>query len=127
MEPNILIVDDEKHLVVTLQQTLQAEFPDCQVDAAYSGEEALSLLAGRLYDLILADVRMPGFDGLELVKGVRYLNPDVPIIHMTGYGSAPLRQEAERLGVNHYVDKPFDVGDLLQKMRQLLPERSDIT
>ena len=123
MEAKILIVDDEKHLVTFLQETLLLEIPGCLVDAAYSGEEALSRLAQSAYDLILADLRMPGFDGLGLVKGIRYLDPHVPIILMTGYGSAAVRQEAAQLGVNHYVDKPFDVGELLQTVSQLLSER----
>jgi CheY-like chemotaxis protein len=123
MEAKILIVDDEKHLVTSLQETLRLEVPGCDVDAAYSGEEALSRLAQSAYDLILADLRMPGFDGLDLVKGIRYLNPHVPIILMTGYGSQAIREEAAQLGVDHYVDKPFDVGKLLQVVYQLLSER----
>jgi DNA-binding NtrC family response regulator len=123
MDAKILIVDDERSLVRTLQQTLLLDFPHACVDAAYSGEEALSALAGSSYDLIIADLRMPGFDGLELVKGVRYLNPDVPIILMTAYGSETLRKQALRIGVAHYMDKPFDADDMLQAVRACLAER----
>jgi DNA-binding response OmpR family regulator len=122
MAIKILIVDDEKNLVISLQETLQLEFRDCQADPAYSGEEALSHLAQSAYDLILADLRMPGFDGLDLVKGIRYLNPSVPIVLMTGFGSEAIRQEATQLGVDHYVDKPFDVGELLLVVSKLLVE-----
>jgi DNA-binding response OmpR family regulator len=122
MKPKILIVDDERHLVGSLQQTLLLEFPGSQVDAAYSGEEGLSRLAECTYDLILADLRMPGFDGLELIRGVRYLSPDVPIVLMTGYGSDLIRDEARELGVSDYVEKPFDVSDLLRVVRNLLQE-----
>ncbi len=66
---------------------------------------------------------MPGFDGLELIRGVRYLSPDVPIVLMTGYGSDLIRDEAGELGVNDYVEKPFDVSDLLQVVRDLLRGR----
>jgi two-component system response regulator PilR (NtrC family) len=120
MTSKMLIVDDEIHLVRFLQQTLLLEFPDSRVDVAYSGEEALSRLAQSSYDLILADLRMPGFDGLELIRGVRYLNPQVPIILMTGYGTGLIREEAAKLGVDHYVDKPFEVGTLLQTVQHLL-------
>ena len=120
MKPKILIVDDERHLVGSLQQTLLLEFPGGLVDAAYSGEEGLSRLAESTYDLILADLRMPGFDGLELIRGVRYLSPDVPIVLMTGYGSDLIRDEAAELGVSDYVEKPFDVSDLLRVVRDLL-------
>jgi DNA-binding response OmpR family regulator len=121
MTSRVLIVDDEKRLAYSLGQTLQLDFPDCQVDMAYSGEEALSSLACNAYDLIIADVRMPGVSGLELIKGVRYLDAQVPIILMTGYGSASLRREAAMLGVDHYVDKPFDIDELIFMVGQLLP------
>lgn len=125
MSAKILIVDDEKSLVYFLRQSLLLEFPESEIDSAYSGEEALSYMAGAGYDLILADVRMPGLSGLELIKGVRYLDTDVPIILMTGYGSESLQKEAALLGVNHYVDKPFNVQVLLSTVRQLLQSRED--
>ena len=121
MSARVLIVDDEKRLAYSLGQTLQLDFPECRVDMAYSGEEALSSLASNTYDLIIADVRMPGVSGMELIKGVRYLDAEVPIIVMTGYGSASLREEAAMLGVDHYIDKPFDIDDLLSTVSQLLP------
>ena len=120
MRDRILIVDDEKQLVHILRQTLLLELPDSAIDAAYSGEEALSKLAAAHYDLIVADLRMPGFDGLELIKGVRYLDDTVPIVLMTGYGSQGVAREAARLGVNHYVDKPFDVPALIEIIHTLL-------
>ena len=120
MPQRILIVDDEKQLVHYLRQTLLLELPGSTIDAAYSGEEALSKLAAGRYDLIVADLRMPGFDGLELIKGVRYLDTTVPIILMTGYGSQGVEHEAVRLGVNHYVDKPFDVPHLMDIIHRLL-------
>jgi CheY-like chemotaxis protein len=120
MTHRILIVDDEKQLVYYLRQTLSLEIPESEVDAAYSGEEALSRLAAQAYDLILADLRMPGFDGLELIKGVRYLDANVPIVLMTGYGSGSIEREASRLGVNHYVEKPFGIPELMQVVQELL-------
>ena len=119
----VLIVDDEKRLANSLGQTLQLDFPGCQVDTAFSGEEALSSLASNTYDLIIADARMPGISGMDLIKGVRYLDADVPIILMTGYGSASLRQEAANLGVDYYIDKPFDVNHLLSTVSHLLPDK----
>jgi YesN/AraC family two-component response regulator len=122
MKPKILIVDDERAVVRSLQQILLLDLPRACVDAAYSGEEALSCLAESSYDLIIADLRMPGFDGLELVKGVRYLNPDVPIILMTGYGSQALERQALRLGVDQFIDKPFEPEEMLSAVRTCLSE-----
>ena len=118
MEHKILIVDDERSLVQVLRRTLQFEFPDAQIDVAYSGEEGLSRLAEEAYDLIIADLRMPGFDGLELIRGVRYLNPDVPIILATGYGTDEARRGAAQLA------RGLVSGQALQRRR---PDRDGET
>jgi DNA-binding NtrC family response regulator len=126
MAANILLVDDEEGLVFMLRQSLMLEFPGCCVDAAYSGEEALSRLAGQRYDLIIADYRMPGFSGLDLIRGVRYQDGEVPIILITGYGTAVTRQEAQDLAVNHYFEKPFDIDLLLDTVQQILPGPDEV-
>lgn len=123
MSARILVVDDERQLVYSLRQTLLMEIAGVEVDAAYSGEEALSHMADSSYDLIIADLRMPGFSGLDLIKGVRYVDQDVPILLMTGYGSSSLKAQAVALGATSYIDKPFDVDEMLQSIRALLLER----
>jgi YesN/AraC family two-component response regulator len=123
MAVRILIVDDEENLARFLQQALLLEFPggEAVVDLAYSGEEGLSRLAAQSYDLIIADYRMPGFNGLELVKGVRYLDPYTAIILMTAFGSDELVREAQELGVKQFFSKPFEIDNMLLVVRQLLP------
>lgn len=125
MSARVLIVDDEKRLAFSLGQALQLDFPECHVDTANSGEEALSALASNTYTLIIADVRMPGVSGLDLIRGVRYLDAEVPIILMTGYGSDSLRIQAAMLGVDHYIDKPFDIDELMSLVGALLPGQGD--
>lgn len=120
MTARILIVDDEEHLVYFLKQALLLQYPDSCVDTAYSGEEGLSRLAVNAYDLIIADYRMPGFSGLDLIRGVRYLDPHTSIILMTAYGSEEVGQKAEGLGVARYFNKPFDMDDMLSAVSQLL-------
>ena len=126
MDVRILIVDDERALVSLLEQILMLDYPDALVDGVFSGEEALSHLAGSSYDLIIADLRMPGFDGLDLVKGVRYLDSTVPIVLMTAYGSNAVREQALALGVNCYLDKPFDVDEILTAVRTCLATRERV-
>ena len=121
MMARILIVDDEENLVFFLKQALLFRFPDSCVDMANSGEEGLSHLAVHAYDLIIADYRMPGLGGMELIKGVRYLDPHTPIILMTAYGSEELGQEAAGLGVARYFGKPFEIDEMLSAVGQLLP------
>jgi two-component system response regulator AtoC len=120
MAVRILIVDDEEILVHLLRQALLTRWPDGRVDTAFSGEEGLSRLAVNAYDLIITDYRMPGFSGMELIKGVRYLDPRTPIILMTAYGSEELGHEAGGLGVAHYFGKPFDLDDMLSVVGQLI-------
>jgi DNA-binding response OmpR family regulator len=123
MDARILIVDDEEALAYSMQQALQAEFPGVLVELGYSGEEGLSRMAEANYDLIIADLRMPGFNGLELVKGVRYLDRQVPIVLVTGFGSETVRLEAERLGANWYLEKPFNIVDLVSAVKKCLSGR----
>jgi two-component system, NtrC family, C4-dicarboxylate transport response regulator DctD len=121
MVTKVLIVDDEEMIAFGLQQTLELGFPGCAVDVVHSGEEALSSIAGKAHDLIITDIHMPGaVDGLDLIGEVRHRDADVPIILMTGLGSAGLRARAATLGVNHYLQKPFDVDHLLAVAGQLL-------
>jgi two-component system response regulator (stage 0 sporulation protein F) len=120
VKAKIMIVDDEENLIYFLRQALEFQFPGCSVDAAYSGEEGLSHLAEHAYDLIIADYRMPGFSGLELIQGVRYLDSQTRIILMTAYGSDDLRGEAGTLGVSHYFQKPFDVDEMLAAVGRLI-------
>jgi len=126
MDVRILIVDDERALVRTLRHILMLDYPDALVDGVFSGEEALSHLAGSSYDLIIADLRMPGFNGLDLVKGVRYLDSTVPIILMTAYGSGAIREQALASGVDYYLDKPFDVDEILTAVRSCLSGRERV-
>ena len=121
MTARILIVDDEENLVYFLKQALLYRFPDGTVDTAYSGEEGLSCMAVNRYDLIIADYRMPGFSGMELVNGVRYLDPRTSIILMTAYGSEELWKQAEGLGVARCFSKPFDMDEMLLAVSELLP------
>jgi two-component system response regulator HydG len=120
MTVRILVVDDEENLVYFLRQALLFRFPGSCVDAAYSGEEGLSRLAVSSYDLIIADYRMPGFSGLELIKGVGYLDPRTRVILMTAYGSEELGRKAKELGVARYFNKPFDIDEMLAAVSQLL-------
>lgn len=125
MKAEILIVDDEENLVYFLREALRLEFPDCGIQVAGSGEEGLSRLAEHHYDLIIADYRMPGFSGLELIHGVRYLDPHTAIILMTGFGSDELRGQAEELAIDRYFPKPFELDEMLAAVTELLSGRSE--
>lgn len=114
MTTRVLIVDDEEMITFLLRQSLQRSYPDWEVDVVHSGEEALSSIKGQDHDLIITDVHMPGaVDGLDLIGEVRHSDTNVPVILITGRGSAALQARAMTLGVNHYISKPFDMNHLL--------------
>jgi len=116
----ILIVDDEESVVFFLGENLTELGPGYEVETARSGEEALIKIAARPFDLVVTDLRMPGVDGLDLLKTIRTTNPDTRLILMTAYGSDLVEAEARRLEVYRYITKPFLVEDLVEIARQAL-------
>ena len=107
---NILVVDDEELYRRALERILTRV--GHTVSLARDATEALVALAEQPVDLVLADIQMPGINGLELVRQIHDLAPDVPCIVITGYGSAEQSVEALRAGAFWYLEKPFDQGHL---------------
>jgi DNA-binding response OmpR family regulator len=119
----ILIVDDQKRLRKGLARSLsQGAF---RTLTAASGEDALRLLEKRKVDLVITDLVMPGMDGMTLVRNIRKSTRHVEVVIITAYGSAESMQEAEKLGVAHYLAKPFDLPDLKSKVKELLGRRME--
>jgi excisionase family DNA binding protein len=109
----VLVVDDEASIRDLLAKTLAlAEY---EVDTAPDGSAALDRLReGRsAYNLVIADLRMPGMDGLTLIREVKQINPNLPIIIITGFSTESSAIEAVNLGVAGYLTKPFRVPQVL--------------
>lgn len=106
----ILIVDDEEGLREGLSKLLHDE--GYVVFSAETGEEALDILRQSRIDLVLTDMRMPGMDGLELLKKIRERYRDIGVIILTGYGHIESYIEAMNFGAIEYVSKPFKVNEL---------------
>ena len=122
----VLIVDDEKNILLTVSQSL--ETLHLEVDTAMNGEDALAKLKGRDFGLILLDLRMPGMDGMEVLRRVREIRPDIQIIIITAYGTIELAVEAMRLGAVDFIQKPFtpeEIRDLVSRVldREKLDEQ----
>jgi CheY-like chemotaxis protein len=107
---SILIVDDEKNIRLTLSQAL--EILGAEIDTAANGEEALTKLKGREFGLILLDIRMPGMDGMEVLRQVREIRPDIRVIMITAYGTIESAVEAMKLGAVDFLQKPFDPEEI---------------
>ena len=117
MGDTILIVDDEKDLVRGLKRTVEMAI-DCRVIAAGNARDALEKLADNSVDLVLADIRMPGMDGLTLLKEVKRLDSSITVIIMTGYGSIEAAVEAIKMGAYDFIQKPFEEKRLLHLLEK---------
>lgn len=108
----ILIVDDERPLCDLLKMALEEKGYEVQV--AHDAEQALSLLKTSTTDLVLSDIRMPGMNGMELLKAIKEIDITIPVILMTAYGTIESAVQAMRDGAYHYLLKPFDKLDTLE-------------
>ena len=119
----ILVVDDEKNIRLALSMSLEKlEIP---VETAASGEEALEKLAQGDYGLMLLDLRMPGMDGMEVLRRVSEELPDLKVIIITAYGSIDLAVEAMKLGAVDFLQKPFDANQVLEMVARILEKKGE--
>jgi len=116
----ILIVDDEEGLREGLGRILEDE--GYAVLAAENGEQALEILQHAHIDLVLTDMRMPGMDGIELLKKIHERHGNIGVIILTGYGQIETYIEAMNFGAIEYVSKPFKVNELKFIVNKVLNE-----
>jgi CheY-like chemotaxis protein/glycine cleavage system H lipoate-binding protein len=117
----ILAVDDETVVLDSLRRVLVLS--GYSVDTVESGAEALGLVRRNDYDFVFTDLKMPGMDGVEVVRAVRHLRPDVDVAVITGYGTIETAVETVRAGASDYVQKPFTEDELVQFIERLLVRR----
>ncbi len=110
-KPSLLLVDDDAVYRTRLAKAIAARGYD--VLSAEKAEAALALARGQKVELAVLDLRMPGESGLELLRQLRALHPEVRVVMLTGYGSIATVMEAVHLGAVNYLTKPADVDDLL--------------
>jgi nitrogen regulation protein NR(I) len=115
---NILIVDDEPQIRQSFEKILTAE--GYTVKTASSGEAAISLVKAAVPDLVIMDVRMPGMSGLEAFRAIHEIEPKLPVIIMTAYGTTDTAIEATKLGAFEYILKPPETPDILALISQAL-------
>ncbi|MDA8430677.1 MAG: sigma-54 dependent transcriptional regulator [Geobacteraceae bacterium] len=118
----LLIVDDEAVIRDGLKRVLEGE--NFAVETCSSGYSALEIMQQREFDLIITDLKMPGMSGIEVLKSVRTLQPDIPVILITGYASVDTAVEAMKNGAADYITKPFAPALLMEKVRNALSQRS---
>ena len=119
--PRILVVDDEASIRDLLSKTLA--LADYDVDVAPDGREAVERLRMLAYDLLITDLKMPGMDGLGVIREARRLKADLPVIIITGFSTEASAIEAANLGVAGYLTKPFRVPRVLAVAAKALGEQ----
>jgi DNA-binding NtrC family response regulator len=113
----VLLVDDEREFVESLSERLQLRNLDAEV--AYDGEQALQALAqGNEPDVMVLDLRMPGIDGIEVLRKVRKNHPEMRVVILTGHGTSQDEQEAKQLGAFEYMEKPVEIEHLDSTLRR---------
>jgi excisionase family DNA binding protein len=118
--PRVLVVDDEASIRDLLAKTLAlAEY---DVDVVPDGRSALERMRMNPYDLLIADLKMPGMDGLAVIREAKRYKADLPVIIITGYSTESSAIEAVNLGVSGYLTKPFRVPQVLAAAAKALGE-----
>ncbi len=114
----ILVVDDEEALRTVLSTELEGE--GYLVNTAADGEEAIKILGGQQFHLILLDIKMPNVDGFEVLKYVKQHQPSTKVIMLTGFADLKNAIESKKLGAEDFVSKPYDLVDLLTTVERVL-------
>jgi len=112
---NILLVDDEEEFVTTLAERMQLRSLPSRY--AFNGDQAMQMVAASPPDVMILDLKMPGVDGLEVLRRVKKKYPRVEVIILTGHGAEKDEDEARRLGAFEYLKKPVDIDELTQHIK----------
>lgn len=121
--PRILVVDDEMAMREALRDWLMED--GYEVGLAGSGEEAITLASEETWDIMLLDLKMPGLDGIETLKKVKEINPEIEIIMMTAYATIDTAVKAMKEGAFDYLVKPFDPDEIQIQINKIL-ERKEL-
>lgn len=117
----ILLVDDEEDFVRTLSERLSLR--DLQSQAVFSGEEAMRCVGDSIPDIIVLDLKMPGINGMEVLRRVKQHFPEIQVIILTGHGNDLDETEARQLGAFDYLRKPVDIELLVERIRAACLDR----
>ncbi|TYR80194.1 response regulator [Priestia megaterium] len=118
----ILIVDDQYGIRILLTEVLQKE--GYQTFQAANGFQAIDIAKEQSLDLVLLDMKIPGMDGIEILKRLKQYDETIKVIIMTAYGELDMIQEAKDLGALTHFAKPFDIDEIRKVVREYIPLKS---
>ena len=119
----ILLVDDEMEFVETLAERIRIRGFD--VRYTLNGEKALATMIHFVPDVMVLDLKMPGMDGMEVLRRVKKHHPDVQVLILTGHGAEQDEKEARRIGAFDYLQKPVDIDTLIKYIGRACQNRMD--
>ncbi|WP_163114765.1 response regulator [Bacillus safensis] len=119
MNEKILIVDDQYGIRILLNEVFHKE--GYQTFQAANGLQALDIVKNHRPNLVLLDMKIPGMDGIEILKRMKLIDEDIRVIIMTAYGELDMIQESKELGALTYFAKPFDIDEIRDAVKEYLP------
>ncbi|WP_096437663.1 response regulator [Alteribacter populi] len=118
MNKKLLIVDDQYGIRVLLHEVFEKDGYDTY--EASNGKQALSIVNKQNPDLVLLDMKIPGMDGLEILREMKKMGAEANVIMMTAYGELEMINEAKKLGALAHFAKPFDIDEVRKKVKEHL-------
>ncbi len=122
---NLLLVDDEKGYLDVLSNRLSKRA--FNPTKAFSGTEAIQILRKNDFDVVVLDLKMEDMDGIEVLKVIKRMVPDLPVILLTGHGSHTAAKEGIQAGAFDYLTKPCELVELMEKIRQAYSHQKSIS
>jgi DNA-binding NtrC family response regulator len=113
---NVLLVDDEKGYINVLSNRLSKR--SIKATKAFSGTQAIQMLRKNEFDVVVLDLKMEDMDGIEVLKIIKKMAPEVPVIFLTGHGSQEAAREGISFGAFDYLTKPCDLSQLIEKIKE---------
>ncbi|MFN2744627.1 MULTISPECIES: response regulator [Bacillus] len=123
MNEKILIVDDQYGIRVLLNEVFNKE--GYKTFQAANGIQALDIVKKERPDLVLLDMKIPGMDGIEILKRMKVIDEEIRVIIMTAYGELDMIQESKELGALTHFAKPFDIDEIREAVKTYLPIKSN--
>ena len=120
--PKVLFVDDEEHIRIASAQTL--ELASFEVDCFASAKPVINLISREFNGVVVTDIRMPDMSGLELMQQILEIDPELPVVLITGHGDVSLAVEAMRAGAYDFIEKPFASAQLSKVVGRALEKRA---
>ncbi|MBW2062961.1 MAG: response regulator [Deltaproteobacteria bacterium] len=120
----VLLVDDEEEFVKSLSERL--EIRELKSDMAFNGEQAMQQVSDEVPDVMVLDLKMPGIDGLEVLRRIKKFYPQVQVVILTGHGTDKDEAQAKKLGAFAYLQKPVDLEHLVDTLKKAYAYKSKI-